>query len=86
MGQGAENKKRMYGEATLELHRKIREAVEKVAGEEYVPCVLVSAVEKEVQKDPRTVKFHLQMFEEAGYGTLSKDGKMFCPAKDRKQP
>ena len=77
----SEKKKKGYGEATLALHRDIKNAVDRLFKEGDVPCVLVSAVEKEVQKDPRTVKFHLKLLEEAEYGTLSKDKKMFCPKK-----
>ena len=41
-------------------------------------CVLVTAVEKELGKDPRTVRFHLRLLEESGYGRFVSDGKLFC--------
>ncbi len=77
------NKK--YGEATLALHRDIKSAVEKLVVGGGVPCVRVSAVEKEVRKDPRTVRFHLKLLEAAEYGKLSKDGSMFCPRKSEEK-
>lgn len=73
-----ERKKRKYGEATVALHEKIKEAVDKAFESSDVSCVLVSAIGREVKKDPRTVKFHLKLLEKAEYGKLSKDGKLFC--------
>ena len=70
-----------YGKATIALHQKIKEAIDDAVKKDSVPCVLVSSVEKEVGADPRTVKLHLKLLEQAGYGKLSKDGKMFCPEK-----
>jgi predicted transcriptional regulator len=78
-----EEKKKGYGEAALELHRNVRKAVDDVTRNSDVSCVSVSAIEKEVGKDPRTVKFHLKLLEEAGYGKLSNDGKMFCPTEKK---
>lgn len=65
----------------MALHREIKRAIDKLVEGSDVPCILVSAVEKEVRKDPRTIKFHLKLLEEAGYGRLSKDSKMFCSKK-----
>jgi len=46
----------------------------------------VSAIKKAVGKDPRTVKFHLKLLEEAEYGKLSGDNKLFCPKKPESKP
>lgn len=78
-----EEKKREYGEATLTLNREIKKTVDKLAEESGVSCALVSTIEKKVGKDPRTVKFHLKLLEQAEYGKFSKDGKLFCPSKTR---
>jgi len=79
-----EERKKEYGEPTLALHRKIKHAIDRLGEKSDVPCILVSSVEKEVKKDPRTVKFHLKLLEEAGYGKLSEDRKMFCPKKEKR--
>lgn len=78
-----EKKEREYGKATLAIHREIRGAVDRLAEDGNLPCVLVSAVEKAVGKDKRTVKFHLELLEEANYGKLDKNGKMFCLKKEK---
>lgn len=80
-----EDKKKKYGEATLALHRKIKETIDQLSKSSDVPCILVSSVEKEVKKDPRTVKFHLRLLEEGEYGKLSKNGKLFCPKKSKEK-
>lgn len=83
--EGKKERRKEYGEAALALHREIKNTIVKMFNEsEGVPCVLVSAVEKEVKKDPRTVRFHLKLLEEDGYGKFSKDGKLFCPKKEEK--
>ena len=78
-----EDLKKEYGEPTLQLHRRIRKAVDSATKSSDVSCVMVSSIGRQVGKDPRTVKFHLKLLQEAGYGKLSKDGKMFCPAEKR---
>jgi len=79
-----EEKKKDYGESTLALHREIKRVIDSLVERSDVPCVLVSTVEKEVEKDPRTVKFHLKLLEADEYGKLTKDGKMFCSKKSEK--
>ena len=74
-------RKRKYGESTLSLHHKIKDAVDSLVRKNDVSCVLVSAIEKKVDKDPRTVRFHLKLLEQAEYGKLTKDGKLFCSKK-----
>ena len=70
-----------YGKSALNLHREIRSAIEKAAKKDEVSCVLVTAIEKELRKDPRTVRFHLRLMEETGYGHFAADGKLFCVKK-----
>jgi DNA-binding transcriptional ArsR family regulator len=71
-------KRQEYGKSTLDLHREIKSAVEKIAEKDEAPCVLVTVIEKELGKDPRTVRFHLRLLEESGYGRFASDGKLFC--------
>lgn len=72
------DRKRRYGEPTISLHREIKKAVDTLAKKNDASCVLVSAIEKKVGRDPRTVRFHLKLLEEGEYGRLTKDGKLFC--------
>jgi hypothetical protein len=80
-----EQDRKKYGEPTLSLHRKIRDTVDKIVEKNRAPCVMVSSIRREVGKDPRTVRFHLKLLEAADYGSLSKDGKLFCPKKSEKK-
>ncbi len=77
--------KRKYGDATVALHGEIKEAVDKAFEKSDVSCILVSAIGREVKKDPRTVKFHLKLLEKAEYGKLSTDGKLFCQRKSEEK-
>jgi DNA-binding transcriptional ArsR family regulator len=70
--------KKEYGESTLVLFREIKSAVDKTTGKEGESCALVTAIEKTVGKDPRTVRLHLKILEESGYGHFSSGGKLFC--------
>ena len=81
MSARKEQKKRTYGESTLALNREIKDTVDSLLKETDVSCTLVSAIEKKVGKDSRTVRFHLKLMEQAEYGKLSKDGKLFCSRK-----
>jgi hypothetical protein len=67
-----------YGKSTLDLHRDIRSAVEKIVKKDGASCVLVTNLERELGKDPRTVRFHLRLLEESGYGRFASNGKLFC--------
>ena len=71
-------KKQEYGKSTLDLHREIKSTVDKIVEKDKAACVLVTAVEKELGKDPRTVRFHLRLLEESGYGRFVSNGKLFC--------
>ncbi len=72
------DEKRRYGESTLSLNREIKRAVDVLTEQNEVSCVRVAAIEKKVNKDPRTVRFHLKLLEQAEYGRFSKDKKLFC--------
>ena len=67
-----------YGKSTLNLHREVRSAVDKIMKKDGASCVLVTALERELGKDPRTVRFHLRLLEESGYGRFASNGKLFC--------
>lgn len=71
-------KRAEYGKSTLELHREIRLAVDKLVKKDKAACILVTGIEKELGKDPRTVRFHLRLLEESGYGRFVSGGKLFC--------
>jgi DNA-binding transcriptional ArsR family regulator len=76
-----------YGQATLGLFREIKSAVETTTKKEGESCVLVTAIEKTAGKDPRTVRLHLKILEESGYGHFASGGKLFCAGGiDRKRP
>jgi hypothetical protein len=77
-------KKKEYGKSTLKLHREVRSTVDKMAEKDGAACVLVRAVEKELRRDPRTVRLHLRLLEESGYGRFISNGKLFC-LKERRQ-
>jgi hypothetical protein len=75
-----------YGQATLDLFREIKSAVEKTTNKEGESCVLVTAIEKTVAKDPRTVRLYLKILAESGYGHFASKGKLFCTGGiDRKR-
>ena len=74
-------RKKEYGEAALSLHRKIKTTIEEMSSADDVSCVVVSSLERKLGKDPRTVVHHLKLLEEAEYGKLTKDGKLFCKRK-----
>jgi hypothetical protein len=70
-----------YGETSLALLRKVKNELDKAVKDGGVSCVIVSALEKELNRDPRTIRHHLEILQEAEYGKFSKDGKLFCPKK-----
>ncbi len=78
MSSKHDSDRKEYGQSALNLHREIRSVVERAAKKDEVSCVLVTAIEKELRKDPRTVRFHLRLLEESGYGHFAADGKLFC--------
>lgn len=79
-------KKKEYGDASLALLQEVKKALDKAVKGSGVSCVLVSTIEKELNKDPRTIKHHLKILEEAEYGKFSNDGKLFCPKKAEQKP
>jgi len=73
-----ETGKKEYGLSTLDLFREIKFAVDRTTAQNGESCTLVTAVEKAVGKDPRTVRLHLKILEESGYGHFAAGGKLFC--------
>jgi predicted transcriptional regulator len=79
------DKKQEYGKSTLDLHRDVLSTIDKMAKKDDATCVLVRAVEKELGRDPRTVRLHLKLLEESGYGRFISNGKLFCLKETRQK-
>jgi hypothetical protein len=59
-----------------EVRRKLKEITEKTKS----GCVPVNLIAKELKKDPRTVRSHMQLIEDYGEGAFLDPGKkIFCP-------
>jgi hypothetical protein len=78
-------KKREYGETSLALLREVKHAVDRQVKDTGVSCVLVSSIEKKVNRDPRTVRLQLKYLEEAEYGKFFEGGKLFCPKSSQEK-